>query len=136
MAKTTNGDTQSVNMLGAGTTIKGDIQSNGDFRIDGTLIGSINSKGKIVIGQTGQVEGEINCRNADISGQVKAQIIVAELLTLKATAKISGEITTSKLSIEPGAKFSGTCNMSDSGTRVEKPGLNETTQPKEREKGA
>ncbi len=59
MAKTTNGDTQSVNMLGAGTTIKGDIQSNGDFRIDGTLIGSIHSKGKIVIGQTGHVEGEV-----------------------------------------------------------------------------
>jgi cytoskeletal protein CcmA (bactofilin family) len=137
MAKTTNGDTQSVNMLGAGTTIKGDIQSNGDFRIDGNLIGSINSKGKIVIGQTGQVEGEVNCRNADISGQVKAQIMVAELLTLKASAKISGEITTSKLSIEPGAKFSGTCNMSESGTRVDKPALNETTSGvKEREKGA
>jgi cytoskeletal protein CcmA (bactofilin family) len=137
MAKTTNGDTQSVNMLGAGTTIKGDIQSNGDFRIDGNLIGSINSKGKIVIGQTGQVEGEVTCRNADISGQVKAQIMVAELLTLKASAKISGEITTSKLSIEPGAKFSGTCNMSESGARVEKPALNETTSGvKEREKGA
>ena len=136
MVKTTNGDTQSVNMLGAGTTIKGDIQSNGDFRIDGTLIGSINSKGKIVIGQTGQVEGEINCKNADISGQLKAQITVTELLTLKATAKISGEITTSKLSIEPGAKFSGTCNMSDSGTRLEKPVPNETTGSKEREKSA
>jgi len=137
MAKTTNGDVQSVNMLGAGTTIKGEIQSNGDFRIDGTLIGSINSKGKIVIGQTGNVDGEVTCRNADISGQVKAQISVAELLTLKASAKLSGEITTSKLSIEPGAKFSGTCNMSESGTRVEKPALNETgTTNKEGEKGA
>jgi cytoskeletal protein CcmA (bactofilin family) len=136
MAKATNVDAQSVNMLGAGTTIKGDIQSNGDFRIDGTLIGSITSKGKIVIGQTGNVDGEINCRNADISGQVKAQITVTELLTLKATAKFAGEITTSKLSIEPGARFSGTCNMSDSGTRVEKPVLNETTELKEKEKGA
>lgn len=136
MAKGINGDAQSVNMLGAGTTIKGDIQSNGDFRIDGTLIGSISSKGKIVIGQTGNVDGEVNCKNADISGQVKAQITVAELLTLKATAKIAGEITTSKLSIEPGAKFSGTCNMSESGARVEKPVPNETTNLKEREKSA
>jgi len=136
MAKGTNGEAQSVNMLGAGTTIKGDIQSNGDFRIDGILIGSITSKGKIVIGQTGSVDGEVNCRNADISGQVKAQLTVAELLTLKATAKLSGEITTSKLSIEPGARFSGTCNMSETGTRVEKPALNETTNLKEREKGA
>lgn len=136
MAKGTNGEAQSVNMLGAGTTIKGDIQSNGDFRIDGTLIGSITSKGKIVIGQTGSVDGEVNCRNADISGQMKAQLTVSELLTLKATAKLSGEITTSKLSIEPGARFSGTCNMSETGTRVEKPALNETTNLKEREKSA
>ena len=136
MAKTINGDTQSVNMLGAGTTIKGDIQSNGDFRIDGTLIGSIHSKGKIVIGQTGHVEGEVNCRNADVSGQVKAQVIVAELLTLKATAKLSGEITTSKLSIEPGARFSGTCNMSESGARVDKTALDGTTTLKEREKSS
>ena len=136
MAKTTNGDIQSVNMLGAGTTIKGDIQSNGDFRVDGTLIGSIQSKGKIVIGQTGHVEGEVNCKSADISGQVKAQVTVAELLTLKASARLSGEITTSKLSIEPGARFSGTCNMSESGTRVEKPALDGTATLKEREKGA
>jgi len=134
MAKATNGDAQSVNMLGAGTTIKGDIQSNGDFRIDGTLIGSITSKGKIVIGQTGNVDGEVNCKNADISGQVKAQISVSELLTLKATAKFAGEITTSKLSIEPGARFSGTCNMSDSGIRVEKPVPNGATELKAKEK--
>ncbi len=127
-----------MNMLGAGTTIKGDIQSNGDFRIDGTLIGSIQSKGKIVVGQTGHVEGEVVCSNADISGQVKAQLNVAELLTLKATAKFSGEITTSKLSIEPGARFSGTCNMSEpaGGARIEKPSSSETGSTKEREKGA
>ena len=131
-----NGEVQSVNMLGAGTTIKGDIQSNGDFRIDGTLLGSINSKGKIVIGETGNVEGEVTCRNADVSGKVKAQITVSELLTLKATARLAGEITTSKLSIEPGAKFSGTCNMSESpsDTRAEKP--LEDGSLRQKEKGA
>jgi cytoskeletal protein CcmA (bactofilin family) len=136
MAKSTNGETQSVNMLGAGTTIKGDIQSNGDFRIDGTLLGSIQSKGKIVIGQTGNVEGEVVCKSADVSGKVNAQFTVSELLTLKATANLSGEITTSKLSIEPGAKFSGTCNMSEpnAGARVEKTAPNEN--PKEGEKSA
>ena len=136
MAKTINSEVQSVNMLGAGTTIKGDIQSNGDFRVDGTLIGSIQSKGKIVIGETGNIEGEVVCRNADVSGKVKAQITVSELLTLKSTAKISGEITTSKISIEPGAKFSGTCNMSETttGARVDKPA--EDNVIKEREKSA
>lgn len=134
MAKTINDEKQSINMLGAGTTIKGDIQSNGDFRVDGTLIGSIHSKGKIVIGETGNVDGEIVCNNADISGKVKAQISVSELLTLKSTAKLSGEITTNKLSIEPGAKFSGTCNMSDSslGAGVEKTALNGTLKGKEK----
>jgi cytoskeletal protein CcmA (bactofilin family) len=134
MAKTMNDDKQSINMLGAGTTIKGDIQSNGDFRIDGTLIGSIQSKGKIVIGTTGNVEGEVTCNNADISGRLKAQITVSELLTLKSTALLTGEITTSKLSIEPGAKFSGTCNMSDkrAGAGVEKTAPNEILGEKEK----
>ena len=136
MAKSINVETQSVNMLGAGTTIKGDIQSNGDFRVDGTLVGSIQSKGKIVIGATGNVEGEVICRNADVSGKVKAQITVSELLTLKSTAKLSGEITTSKLSIEPGAKFSGTCNMSENSqaSRIDKPASDGII--KEREKSA
>lgn len=134
MAKSINGENQSVNMLGAGTIIKGDIQSNGDFRVDGTLIGSIHSKGKIVIGETGNVDGEVVCKNADISGQVKAQLTVSELLTLKATANISGEITTNKLSIEPGARFSGTCNMSEAGAKGNKPALDGTL--KEREKSA
>lgn len=135
MAKTMNEDKQSINMLGAGTTIKGDIQSNGDFRIDGTLIGSISSKGKIVIGETGNVEGEVTCNNADISGKLKAQITVNELLTLKATALLTGEITTSKLSIEPGAKFSGTCNMSDnrSSAGVVKPASDETLRAKRKD---
>lgn len=113
MAKSTNNESNpSINFLGAGTNIKGEITSNGDFRIDGTLTGSINSKGKIVVGQSGNVEGEIQCQNADISGQIKAKVIVRELLTLKATAKISGDIYTAKLAIEPGAIFTGTCDMS------------------------
>ncbi len=113
MAKNNINETASRNLLGADTTVKGDIESNGDFRIDGTLIGSISSKGKVVVGSTGNVEGEIKCQNADISGKVKANVTVAELLSLKASAKFSGEITTGKLAIEPGAKFSGSCNMGE-----------------------
>jgi cytoskeletal protein CcmA (bactofilin family) len=112
MVKNNVPESQSINQLGAGTVIKGDIQSNGDVRIDGTLVGSIHSKGKIVIGQSGKVEGEIHCQNAVVSGGVKAKINCSELLELKSSAKFSGEITTNKLAIEPGANFSGTCNMS------------------------
>jgi len=120
MAKNNIPDAPSINLLGAGTTIKGDVKSNGDIRIDGSLVGSIHSKGKIIIGETGRVEGEIVCKNAEISGEAKAQITISELLTLKASAKIQGDITTNKLAIEPGAKFTGTCNMDNAGYKTEK----------------
>jgi cytoskeletal protein CcmA (bactofilin family) len=65
------------------------------------------------VGVSGSIEGDITCQNADLSGQVKATIRVKELLSLKATSKVTGDVYTSKLAIEPGAKFSGTCSMDD-----------------------
>ncbi|MBL0327877.1 MAG: polymer-forming cytoskeletal protein [Bacteroidetes bacterium] len=111
MAKNNISEGQSVNLIGAGTTIEGDITTNGDMRIDGSLTGSINVKGKLVIGASGMVEGEIICQNADISGTIKGKIGVAELLALKASSKLSGDIITNKIAIEPGATFTGTCSM-------------------------
>lgn len=111
MGRNNENDGNSVNLIGAGTKIKGNIQSEGDIRIDGTLIGTITSKGKVVVGSTGTVEGEITCENADISGTVKVKIAVANILLLKPTAKLTGDIVTSKLAIESGATFSGSCSM-------------------------
>lgn len=111
MSKKESADLSTVNLIAKGTTIKGEVQSNGDFRIDGCLNGSIKSSGKVVIGSTGKVEGEITCQNAEIEGELKVKIIVKELLSLKATSVLRGEIITNKLSIEPGAILSGTCNM-------------------------
>jgi len=107
------------NTIVSGTVIKGEITANGDFRIDGSLIGSINCKGKIVIGQTGSIEGEVNCQNADISGKTKAKINVEQLLMLKSTAELNGDVITGKLSIEPGARFTGSCDMG--GAEIKKP---------------
>ncbi len=121
MAKNREPEMPIINILGAGTVVKGEIQVNGDFRIDGTLTGNIQCKGKVVVGSTGKIDGEINCQNADFSGEVKANVRVAELLTLKETAYFSGEITTGKLAIEPGAKFSGTCKMEQGGKEVQIP---------------
>ena len=118
MAKSNEAEHTSINLIGTGTTIKGEINSNGDIRIDGTLIGHVHSKGKIVVGNTGVVEGEVYCQNADFSGNIKAKVQVSELLTLKATSRLNGEIITNKLSIEPGARFTGTCSM-DKATEVE-----------------
>jgi cytoskeletal protein CcmA (bactofilin family) len=116
MAKNREPEMPAINLLGAGTVVKGEINVNGDFRIDGTLIGSIQCKGKVVVGPTGSIDGEIRCQNADFSGEVKATVKVTELLSLKETARFSGDITTGKLAIEPGAKFSGTCAMENPGS--------------------
>ena len=111
MARNTDNDSPSVNLIGNGTVIKGSIQSDGDIRIDGTLIGSIVSKGQVVVGPSGNVEGDIACNDADISGNLKVKITVAEVLLLKPSAKLAGDIVTNKLAIESGATFSGTCSM-------------------------
>ena len=102
-----------LNRIVEGTEIIGDIKSDSNIRIDGKLKGNINTKGRLVIGSNGNIEGEIICENADIEGTFNGKIIVNQLLTLKSSAKLSGEITTAKLAIEPGANFSGSCNMNN-----------------------
>lgn len=113
MAKYNETDNTTINLISNGTDIVGDVISNGDIRIDGTLKGSLNTKGKVVIGPTGKVNGEVICKNSEVSGIVEGKLSVEQLLNLKASSKIIGDITTSKLSIEPGAKFTGNCKMSD-----------------------
>ncbi len=113
MAKYNETDNTTINLISNGTDITGDIKSNGDIRIDGSLKGNLSTKGKVVVGPTGRVNGEVTCRNSEISGIIEGKITVGQLLNLKASSKILGDITTSKLSIEPGAIFSGTCKMSD-----------------------
>ncbi|HUX96109.1 MAG TPA: polymer-forming cytoskeletal protein [Bacteroidales bacterium] len=113
MAKYNETENNTINLISSGTDITGDIKSTGDIRIDGSLTGNLNTKGKVVIGQTGKVNGEIDCKNSEISGIVEGRVIVSQLLNLKASSKILGDIVTSKLSIEPGALFSGTCKMSE-----------------------
>ena len=104
-------DNTSVNLIASGTIITGDIKTEGDFRIDGTLHGTLVVKGKLVVGSNGHIQGEIECQNADVSGEVKGKINVSELLALRASAKINGDIFTGKISIEPDAQFTGNCSM-------------------------
>lgn len=111
MSKPNEIEVGSHNLISAGTEIKGDIVSDGNIRIDGVVFGTIKSKGKVVVGETGVVEGEIYCQNANISGTIEAKVSVVELLTLQASAKLNGEIAAGKLAVEPGAAFSGSCSM-------------------------
>lgn len=128
-------ENQARNIIALGTKIKGDLDSDGDFRIEGSLVGTVRAKGKIVIGETGNVEGEIYCQNADISGTVKAKLEAGELTTLRATSKFSGDITTKKISIEPGALFSGSCQMAALATKTENRPNFATQSGKEKSKG-
>ena len=106
-ATTTNAST----MIGTGTTITGDLESNGDIRIDGTLRGNLRGKAKIIIGTDGTVEGDIEGLQADIMGHVTGTIKVQELLYLHGKTEVKGDIYAGKLQIEPTAIFNGKCHM-------------------------
>ncbi len=100
-----------INRLCQGTEVIGNINTTGDIRLDGSLEGNLNSKGKVVVGNTGKTKGDIICRTTDIFGQVEGTLNVAEIVSLKSSSKVSGTIITAKLSIEAGAVFNGTCTM-------------------------
>jgi cytoskeletal protein CcmA (bactofilin family) len=107
----TDAGTSSINLIGAGTVVEGDVKSNGDIRIDGSVIGNIISKSKVVVGATGTIDGNVTSQNADVSGGIRGKVTVNELLFLKSSANIQGDIITGKLVVEVGATFTGTCNM-------------------------
>jgi cytoskeletal protein CcmA (bactofilin family) len=102
------------NTIAQGTVITGDIKTAGSLRLDGELIGTIESNEKVVIGKTGKVKGKIHCRNIDISGELEGELTVDELSSFTKSAKITGNVTTKQLSIEAGALFTGSCDMGDS----------------------
>ncbi len=113
MAKTMEMENTAINIITDGTQIKGDIVATGDFRLDGVLEGNIQLNGKLVVGDSGVVNGNVLCQNANIIGTVNGNLSVKELLSLHASARVRGDILINKLSIEPGAVFSGKCRMID-----------------------
>lgn len=99
------------NVIGKNTSIVGDVISEGDFRIDGNIEGTIKTNGRVIIGSSGSVSGKVECSDADIEGKFAGDLLVHSTLSLKATAKISGSVIIGKLSVEPGAEFNATCAM-------------------------
>ncbi|WP_075341497.1 bactofilin family protein [Tenacibaculum agarivorans] len=99
------------NVIGKGTKITGDLISEGDFRIDGTLEGTLKTNGRVIIGHDGFINGTVECSNADVEGKFSGDFNVANTLTAKSTANITGNVNVGQISTEPGAAFNATCNM-------------------------
>ena len=116
MAKTPDAEiiSNGINRICSGTTFTGNVAATGDIRIDGMLEGNINTKGKLVVGETGRIKGDILCKNADVLGVVEGKMNISDFLVLRSTARITGDITTSRILIEVGAIFVGYCNMTNS----------------------
>ena len=112
--KTTQIDRSIVNsatLISAGTTLNGDVSSENDLRIDGTILGNVRSSAKIILGASGTVEGNIEGQQADITGKVIGNITIKELLQLRGACNVQGNISADKLQIEPTATFNGQCSM-------------------------
>jgi cytoskeletal protein CcmA (bactofilin family) len=115
---------KAMNQLGQGTTIEGEINSDADIRIDGRVRGNVISKGKLVLGASGVIEGDVRSENAYIEGRVNGKVEIADLLILSKTALVNGDIIIKKLVVEEGAKFNGKCTM---GVQVSRQNEGDTT---------
>lgn len=112
--------TSQQNRISEGTIIVGDITSKGGFRIDGTVEGTVSTPNKVVVGKSGSVKGTLNCKDADIEGVVNGKMEIDNLLSIKSSAKIEGEVTVGKLAVEPGATFIASCDMKGAVKTLEK----------------
>ena len=117
--------TTSSNSLVQGTSVEGSVQADKDIRIDGTLKGTLTCKGKVIIGPTGTILGDVTCENAVIEGRFEGLLIVSDVLHVKETAKIEGDVSTQKLIVQPGSIFNVKCKMGSSNGAVRKPGKDE-----------
>jgi len=116
---TTPFNVSSATMINAGTVLKGNVQSDTDLRIDGTVQGNVNCSAKVIVGPGGQVEGDIEGTHADITGKVTGNILIKELLQLREQGNIQGNISAGKLQIDPTAIFNGQCQMGPQGNIVQ-----------------
>lgn len=100
-----------VNLLCEGTVIVGDVKTKNDIRVDGIIKGKIVTSGRLVVGSTAKVEGDIDCANVDVMGVVVGNITSTNSVALKAPAKVNGNIVSAMLAVEQGVYFNGNCQM-------------------------
>jgi cytoskeletal protein CcmA (bactofilin family) len=117
--KTTEEQSNTSNTIGKDTTLEGSIESSGNIRVEGKIYGHAKAKAKFVLGSEALVDGNVTARTAEIAGTIKGNIEISELLVLKPTAVIKGDILTNKLIVEPGATFNGGCKMGHLAKEIE-----------------
>ena len=108
---TMSNGSQSINSLVQGTILEGTIRTDSDIRIDGKLIGKLICKGKVIVGPTGEIQGDIDCLNALFEGRFSGKVKVHEVLQVKESANVQGEVETKKLIVQSGSIFNVTCRM-------------------------
>jgi cytoskeletal protein CcmA (bactofilin family) len=108
---TTHDQSDRLNKILSGTEITGDIVSDSNLLIEGEIIGNVSCSGKVVIGTSGKIRGNLVCVNAEVDGAMDGELTIENLLFLRSTARIKGDIQTLKLNIEEGAYFEGACVM-------------------------
>ena len=101
----------SSNIIGKGTIVNGSIETFGNIRVEGKVVGDIKTKSKAAFGHSSQIDGSVLAQNAEVAGHITGTIEITEQLVLKATATIDGDIITNKLLVESGAVFNGKCKM-------------------------
>ncbi len=106
-----SGGSSSTNSLVEGTSVEGTLIANNDIRIDGNLKGILDCKGRVIIGPKGSIDGEVTCQNAVIEGKFSGTLRVKELLNVKESAVIDGDVQTNKLMVQPGAIYNVSCSM-------------------------
>lgn len=109
--KTKEEISQISNLIGQDTSLEGSIQSSGNIRVEGKIYGDAIAKAKFVMGSEAYVSGNVRARTAEVAGKVKGNIEISEILILKETGVIEGDILTNQLVVEPGATFNGACKM-------------------------
>ena len=101
------------NIISEGTVVVGNINAEGDLRVEGKVIGTLVCNSKLVVSETGYIEGNVDARMATIEGEIKGNVVTRELLTIDKTGKIFGDIFTQKLVVQMGAIFTGSSKMAE-----------------------
>ena len=113
MARHIDPNLNAISRVSTETVIKGEIFSKNDIRIDGTFEGKIYSEGKVVVGESAKVIGDIICRNVDFWGTIQGSMYVRDTLSLKDGCHVKADLHVRRIMLELGTSFNGTCEMID-----------------------